>query len=473
MNRDEAHTVSSGGGRAPGPRLAALDGLRLIAALAVAVYHLSVSWRIDGQNPPQYFLPDFSRLAIYGFLGVELFFLISGFVICMSSWRRGLGDFFVSRVSRLYPAYWVCILITALVVGLFPVVGGVPVSGTPDLGEIAVNMTMLQEPLGVPMVDTVYWTLFVELRFYLLFAALVAFGLTYRRTVIFCAVWMAVAVIGPTVDSRIVTIVGIPEYAPYFIAGIASFLIYKFGRSPLLFAIIGFAWLVSVKRVDDRVSDVNPGFDVPTWPGIVVVTLSFAVVLVIALGWTDRIRWGWLTTAGVLTYPFYLLHQRIGYSFIRYTHEHTTLPAWLLITGAILLVLALAWLVHRYLEKPLTRWLRRVLRQAIADVRQISATEAATPTTTLDGSATDTRDGSEPSARIEGSGSSARIEGSGTSARADGSGTSARADGVVPESAISSGTTATPASSSEPGTVNTRQRRRSSSDDLLEDASHH
>ncbi|MDR6323871.1 acyltransferase family protein [Actinoplanes couchii] len=428
-------------GRAP--RLAALDGLRLIAALAVAVYHLSVSWRIDGHNPPSYFLPNFSHLAIYGFLGVELFFLISGFVICMSSWQRGLGEFFVSRVGRLYPAYWVCILITAFVVGLFPVVGGVPVSGTPDLAEIAVNMTMLQEPLGVAMVDTVYWTLFIELRFYLLFAALVAFGLTYRRTVIFCAAWMAVAVIGPTVDSRIVNVVAIPEYAPYFIAGIASFLIYKFGRSPLLFAIVGFAWLVSLKRVEDRVADVNPGFEVPTWPGIVIVTLSFAVVLVIALGWTDRIRWGWLTTAGALTYPFYLLHQRIGYSFVRYTHEHTGLPAWLLIAGAILLVLGLAWLVHRYAERSLGRWLRRVMRQAVHDIRRTSATDAATPATHPTASAAST-------STIDGRGE----VGTGTTAAAPSSGSSPAADVVEPAD-------------------DAPQQRRLPPDGRLQDASHH
>ena len=377
MSRDEAHTETGAGVKPAGPRLAALDGLRLIAALTVAVYHLSVAWRIDGIHPPSHFLPDFSRVAIYGFLGVELFFLISGFVICMSSWRRSLGDFFVSRVSRLYPAYWICVLITAVVITLLPVTGGVPVSGTPDLREIAVNMTMLQEPLGIPMVDTVYWTLFVELRFYLLFAALVAFGLTYRRTVIFCSAWMVVAVIGPTLDSRIINIIAIPEYAPYFIAGVAAFLIYKFGRSPLLFAIIGLAWLVSVKRVEERVADVDPGFDVPTWPGILIVTLSFALVLVIALGWTDRIRWSWLTTAGALTYPFYLLHQRIGYSIVRYTHEHIGLPAWSLILGAILTILGVAWLVQRYVERPLGRWLRNTLRQAIADVRRVSADDAA------------------------------------------------------------------------------------------------
>jgi peptidoglycan/LPS O-acetylase OafA/YrhL len=376
MIRHDERAETTDRARTAGPRLAALDGLRLIAALAVAVFHLSVSWRIDGSSPPNHFLPDLTQAAVYGFLGVELFFLISGFVIGMSSWRRGLGDFFVSRVSRLYPAYWVCILITAAVVTIAPVTGGVPVTGIPDLPQIAANMTMLQEPLGIPAVDTVYWTLFVELRFYLLFAALVAFGLTYRRTVIFCAAWMIVAVIGPTLDSRIVNIIAIPEYAPYFIAGIAMFLIHKFGRSPLLFAIVGFSWLVSVNRVADRVAGVNPGFEVPTWPGIAIVTLSYLVVLVIALGWTDRIRWSWLTTAGVLTYPFYLLHQRVGYSLIRHTHERTGLPVWLMIVGTIAVVLVMAWLVHRLAERPLSRLLRRVLRQAIADVRKKSAAEA-------------------------------------------------------------------------------------------------
>jgi peptidoglycan/LPS O-acetylase OafA/YrhL len=366
MIRDRANTS---------PRLAALDGLRLIAALAVAVFHLSVAWRLDGQRLPTYFLPDLAPFAAYGFLGVELFFLISGFVICMSSWQRSLGDFFVSRVSRLYPAYWVCILITAAVATILPVSGGVPVSGIPDLREIAVNMTMLHEPLGVPAVDTVYWTLFVELRFYLIFAALVALGLTYRRTVIFCATWMVVAVIGPTLGSNVVDVLAIPQYAPYFIAGIAMFLIHRFGRSPLLLAIVGFSWLVSLDRLDKRVADINPGFEVPTWPGILIVSLCYLAVLVVALGWTDRIRWSWLTTAGALTYPFYLLHQRIGYSLIRHTHERTGLPAWLLLAGTITAVLGMAWLVHRFAERPLSRWLRKVLQKAITDVRRASAAE--------------------------------------------------------------------------------------------------
>jgi peptidoglycan/LPS O-acetylase OafA/YrhL len=357
-------------GRVRRPRLAFLDGLRLVAAISVAGYHYTVSWRVDGISPPVHFLPTASQFTIYGFLGVELFFLISGFVICMSSWGRTLGDFFTSRVTRLYPAYWVCILITALVVTLIPVVGGVPVSGQPSLEQIAINMTMLQEPMGVTSVDTVYWTLFVELRFYLIFALIVAIGLTYRRAILLCGVWMTVSVLAPALDSKLVDVLAIPQYAPYFIAGIAMYLIHRFGPGPLLAGIVGFAYLVSLERVGDRVADVHPGFPVPAWPGYLYVTVAYAVMLVVALGWTEKITWKWLTVAGAVTYPFYLLHQRIGYSAIRTGYQNTDLPVWVLVVMTMVMVLALAWLVHRFVERPLAPLVRSAVRRGIADARR-------------------------------------------------------------------------------------------------------
>jgi peptidoglycan/LPS O-acetylase OafA/YrhL len=350
-------------------RLAALDGLRLLAALAVAVYHFTVGWRIDGVHEPAYLLPTASHLAVYGFLGVELFFLISGFVICMSSWGRGLGDFFTSRVSRLYPAYWACVLISAAVALTVPLSGGLPIEGRPKWDDILVNLTMLQQPMGVPSVEAVYWTLFVELCFYLLFAVVVHFGVTYRRVVLFCAVWMTVAVLAPTLQSPLVSIVAQPDYAPYFIAGIAMYLIRRFRPTALLVAIVGFAWLVAMQRVGERLQHLNPGFEVPTWPGQVFVTLAFLAVLAVALGWTDRITWRWLTVAGVLTYPFYLLHQRIGYVLMRTAYTLTDLPVWSLVLGAVVALLGLAWVVHRYVERPLTRLVRASLRRGMVDLR--------------------------------------------------------------------------------------------------------
>jgi peptidoglycan/LPS O-acetylase OafA/YrhL len=102
-----------------------------------------------------------------------------------------------------------------------------------------------------------------------------------------------------------------------------------------------------------RALDLKPGFAVPAWPAPVLLTLAYVALLAIALGVTDRITWRRLGTAGALTYPFYLLHPRIGYSLIRTAHAESGLPAPVLIMGAVLVLLAAAWLVHRWVERPL------------------------------------------------------------------------------------------------------------------------
>ncbi|MDY7090419.1 MAG: acyltransferase [Actinomycetota bacterium] len=341
------------------PRLAAIDGLRLLAALAVLAFHYTVAWRIDGERVPEHFLPTTVHVTVYGFLGVELFFLISGFVIGMSSWGRTLGQFFVSRVSRLFPAFWVAVVLTGVVAMAYPLRGGVTDGGRPSLIDILVNLTMLPQPLGHDPVDGVYWTLLVELKFYLIMALVLARGgLTYRRAVLLCAGWMTVAVFVPTLDSPALTALTISDFAPYFIGGLALYLIHRFGPTPLLYCITGFAWLVCLSRVDDRLGEMRPGFPVPSWPGLLIVTLSYAALLLIALGHTDRVQWRWLTVAGALTYPLYLLHSRLGHTVIRAAYEHTTAPVWLTIAATTLLMLGLAWLVHRYVERPLSRRLR-------------------------------------------------------------------------------------------------------------------
>ncbi|MCA2213073.1 acyltransferase family protein [Jidongwangia harbinensis] len=345
-------------------RLAVLDGLRLVAALAVLAYHYTVAWRIDGVRLPEYFLPRTVHVTVYGFLGVELFFLISGFVICRSSWGRTLGQFFASRVSRLYPAYWAAVLLTGAVALAFPLTGGVGDPERPTVVDIMINWTMLQQPLGHPAVDGVYWTLLVELKFYLIMAVVLIRGLTYRRAVLLCAGWMTVAVLVPSLQSPILEALTISDYAPYFIGGIALYLIHRFGPTPLLCGITGFAWLVCLSRVEDRMAEVNAGFPVPGWPGLVIITLCYLVLLMVALGRTDRISWRRLTAAGALTYPLYLLHAQIGHTIIRAAYRHTPIPVWQAVAATTVLMLGLAWLVHHYVERPLGRRLHTMMLSA-------------------------------------------------------------------------------------------------------------
>ncbi|MEV6597094.1 acyltransferase [Actinoplanes sp. NPDC051346] len=370
--------------RQPG-RLAVLDGLRLLAALMVVACHY-VWESFDGVHPPQYTLPTATRIGYYGFLGVELFFLISGFVICMSSWGRGLGDFCVSRISRLFPAFWFAVVATAAVITLTGVPSGTSEKHEPGFVDVLVNLTMLNYPSKVPSVDAVYWTLFSELRFYLLFAVAVVWaGVTYRRALFFCLGWLAVTVLSPMLGSQMVNLIANPRFSPYFIAGIAMFLMHRFGPNLVLWGIVALSWVLSMNGLNARIKGHHVGFPVSIWPARVIVTVAFAVILVVALGYTDRIRWKWLTVAGALTYPLYLLHQRIGTSILRKGYDAGFALWWLIPATAVAMMVA-AYLVHRFVERPLSRRLRDGLRSALADIRQASARDTARTDTHAPGS---------------------------------------------------------------------------------------
>lgn len=305
-------------------------------------------------------MPSVHRVASYGWMGVQLFFLISGFVICMSCWGRSPRDYFTSRVVRLYPAYWVGIVITTLVVNFAATVRA---SRKPmSISDVLTNLTMLERPLGVTEADGVYWTLWIELRFYLLFAVVAVMGLTYRRVLAFCGIWTILAVITPSADSKLMDTVFMPQDAPYFIAGVAMYLIYRFGVNPLLLGVVAFSWLLAQNRLHITVGGYE--YEVHhtlSWPVMAAVSAgAFLVMLAAAMGALNWIRWKWLTVAGALTYPVYLLHQELGWAMIRWGRNHGIAP-FPLLALCLTAVLLLSWLVHRFAERPLSAALKRLL----------------------------------------------------------------------------------------------------------------
>ncbi|WP_305787893.1 acyltransferase family protein [Symbioplanes lichenis] len=281
----------------------------------------------------------------------------SGRIAAALRWDRSPREFAAARVARLFPAFWVCVLITTAVMTLFPLTEGIPLPHGLTGADIAVNLTMLAEPLKVPYVDTVYWTLWYELRFYALFAVLVLAGLTRRRVVVLSAGWLAAAVAVPA-GTPLAELV-MPQFAPYFVAGLTLHLMRRHGPSPALWALLAASWGLGLVRVRERVLFANPGFPVPVWPAWLIITLAFLGLLAIALGRTDRWTGRWLVVAGAVSYPFYLLHPRIGFTLIRYAYDRTGLPVPVLVVAAIVVLLAVAWLVHRVVERPVAPALRR------------------------------------------------------------------------------------------------------------------
>jgi peptidoglycan/LPS O-acetylase OafA/YrhL len=352
-----------------GDRIVALDALRFIAAFMVLLYHLTGrpaggptdAW---GESVREVF-PAIQKVTQFGWLGVEMFFVISGFAICMSAWGRSLGEFFRSRVVRVYPAYWAAVLLTFTVVSIWPMMRG-PVR----FNDMLVNLTMLHQPLGVPAMDGVYWTLWAELKFYLLFALVVWQGLTYRRVVIFCCSWTVAAAVAISLDSPLLIEITQPSAAPFFIAGVALYMIRKFGSDFTLWGIVGVSWLIGQhhavyfphgivkKNVDTDQALAIAGF----------ITLVFIVIAAIALGRLSWIRWRALTTMGLLTYPLYLLHQQIGWVLVYGFRD--IFPSWVTLTLVITILLLASYLVHRLVERPLSRKLRAVLPRRLEPSRK-------------------------------------------------------------------------------------------------------
>ncbi|GHG64776.1 acyltransferase family protein [Streptomyces griseocarneus] len=353
-----------GGGGGRQGRLAALDGLRLLAALMVVAYHYIAFDSGAWSAPARTLFPTAHLPASYGWLGVQLFFLISGFVICMSCWGKSAGDFALARVARLYPAYWFAVLTVALVVRLWP-----SVNDAPALRSVAVNLTMLQDPLGVAPVDGVYWTLWVELRFYLLFALVVHRGLTYRRAVGFCVAWAFAAVLAEASGNAALRQILMPDDCWYFIAGIAFYLMHRFRPNPVLWLLVGGSLFIAQYDLiaAQARAEGHMGHQVPQWPTAVLVTLFFLAVMAIALGWTARANWRWLPVAGTLTYPLYLLHERIGWVVIKCADGRV--PPRVLLPLLVAAMMLAAWLVHRCVERPLSRRIKDGMRQAVREIR--------------------------------------------------------------------------------------------------------
>ncbi|MBC6470770.1 acyltransferase family protein [Actinomadura alba] len=342
-------------------RMRELDLLRFAAALAVLLFHFTGfggggAW----PDPSRDIFPLLGEVTRYGYLGVDLFFVISGFVILMSVWGRTAGEFGVSRIVRLMPAYWAAVLL-GLVIYLATGLG----KGKPGL--VLPNLTMLQGGLGTGNVDAVFWTLWVELHFYVLIALLAAVGLTYRRCIMFMTAWLFLGLYADEGESKLLQVLVIPTWNAYFVAGMALFLIYRFGSTLLLWGFVGVSWLMALHWGAWRAGNVFTG--VTDGAVAAVITGIFAIMALVAIRKLSWLSWRGLTVLGALTYPLYLTHSQIALPVLDWIYPG--MNRWAALAVVMAASLLLAYVIHRLVERPAAAWLRDRLRAALARAREI------------------------------------------------------------------------------------------------------
>ena len=335
-------------------RIRELDALRGLAAFAVVLYHYTTRYdlKVGHLDAPLFEVP-------WGHYGVELFFLLSGFVIFMTLERtKRSSDFVISRVSRLYPGYWVGMACTLLAVAVL----GVPHSGY-DVGatDVALNTTMLQRYVpGTPNVDGAYWTLSVELTFYALVLGLFATGLLRRiRLAIVALLGIELALHFATSGGdasaplalRGARQVFLSHYGPYFAAGILFYKLRNERETGMHFVDRGLIVLCLV-----AVAIMRPGEE------LVASLVCFVIFSLLTSGFLRPLASRPLLFLGGISYSLYVVHQVIGFLVIRNATDlgMSTNAAIVLAIGV---SLALATAITRLVELPAQRWLRTSLRR--------------------------------------------------------------------------------------------------------------
>ncbi|WP_301175322.1 acyltransferase family protein [Actinomadura geliboluensis] len=345
-------------------RLRELDLLRFAAALAVVLYHFTgFGGAGPWPEPSAEVFPALGDVTRFGYLGVDLFFVISGFVILMSAWGRGPGEFGVSRLVRLMPAYWVSVLLGAVVYAVFRQGHGVP-------GLVLPNLTMLQGGLGLRNVDAVYWTLWVELHFYVLIAVLAGIGITYRSCLVFMAAWLFAGVYADEADNDLLQVMLIPTWSCYFIAGMALYMIHRFGPTLLLWGYVAVTYLIALHWGAWRAEHVFRGANEIVVSAII--TGIFAVMILVATRRLRWLRWSRLTVLGALTYPLYLVHSQLALPLLDALYPD--LGKWPALCVVVAASLLSAYAVHRLVERPGAAWMRARLYASLEPLRRVAET---------------------------------------------------------------------------------------------------
>ncbi len=323
---DKQSTMAIAGDFVPSPdpahRAWPLDILRILAALLVLVQHWSIvglSDVFDSQIATSIFS--------YGFLGVDLFFFISGIVITRSALNSSARKFTVSRFARLAPAYLVILLIS-IPVGIFT--KDVRYEASSIFSSLTFSEFVTQPP-GDDLLILDSWTLWIEIQFYFTIALiLLIFGLwqlvsrnneklTLSIFKVIFSIWLGFIALNAAGDSGIPALLTLGGFATAFICGGLFGTVTNWSSlirlSPILLLPTTLMFYGFYDRSLNSLSEIG-GLGLQSSQ----VLVSAVLVLLCLVGVLAGLKVGplpiraakVLTILALATYPLYLMHQELG-----------------------------------------------------------------------------------------------------------------------------------------------------------------
>lgn len=370
-----------------------IDILRFFAACLVVAFHYcflmgTVPGGLVGKASQGIVkFPELYDFTNFGWVGVEIFFVISGFVIAFSGEKSTAFSFLRSRVVRLGPAVWICAPVTLIATAL---VG----FRSNEIMFRAFRHSMAFLPRD-PWIDGSYWTLGIEISFYLAVFLLIKFfnfgSIRFLATVIGLAsslFWIV------TLFTKIEAIDLFSAQLKWLTEDRYSQLLLM--HHGMFFALGVFLWAELIKKHDLRnvfwitlfcISgcaqivgetakanlDWNVNYSAIT-PCIIWLT-SIALIIVFVRG-NARLHAlppnviTAIQTAGMMTYPLYLLHQIVGAAMMGWMVT-SGVDRWSALALTLIIIFALTWIVAKKAEPPLQAWTKYLITEAHDRYRSI------------------------------------------------------------------------------------------------------
>jgi peptidoglycan/LPS O-acetylase OafA/YrhL len=333
-------------------RSAALDAVRIFAAFWVLGFHwLTCPGCFYGfKEVPNmdWVSPIFYNFFEWGFLGVDIFFILSGSLIAKSAMDNKWSNFTRQRFIRLSPAYF---LIGLLSLFLYPIA----TNSTLTVGKIF-SLSGLQFWVGGPPVIAVGWTLRVEIAFYFLVAIALFiynrkrnFGSIELRN--FLNIWLVLHILFISIGFEPLNKLFITGYAPYFILGATLSLVKT--RSDFFANIftISVSMALTLKFVFYRV-DAYPLLQYK-FVSTVLLVIFMSGIIIYSNQLVEGSRTNFIAksiqTISLMTYPIYLIHLEVGLTFVYIYLTLGLLPQFAFL-AALLTILVISYAVVRFYE---------------------------------------------------------------------------------------------------------------------------
>ena len=298
-------------------------------------------------------LTPFSDIAKYGYLGVQLFFGVSGYLILMSTTNRSAWQFAKGRIKRIYPLYWVAIiLITAIT--FLPTLS----KTHPGFWQFLASSTMFPTAFNQGWVDGAHWFMLVEIQLYVFIFAVLKVGAGKYLPTIF-PIWSIVIFIWYLFELNRFSIWYL--YGPFsFICGGAIiYSIKQWGWTPLrasgLITAVGGGLYSRVGSLDklSEIRNTQYSDKVVT----VIVLFIFGLLLLTLLPKVSNIHIPGAVFFGAITYPLFLIHGRLGYMALeRFANEQNKYFVYLILVILAIIIAYLMLQLDRRIQKMLSRF---------------------------------------------------------------------------------------------------------------------